>query len=464
MDLLFVSPSALPFPVEAGPAEACTALAKAMKNLGHTVTMLAPLPEEAEAIFGTLSRRLDALVFDVGGRRESVNVYDARSAAGIDYVLVDHPAFEDLFEDDARGLTAQVLLGRATVALLARERDFDVLHCHGEETALACVFSALERRQRSVFGCYAHTGTLSFAAREAEAVGLSALVEDGGLTPVIHAIRAATQVTTATPKRVLADLGYATRNPVAAALRARGGDVYPMRLGLDGALFNPATCPQLFARYTPFDLGGKSRNKTMLQSELKLELDPDVCVIGAIEGGAAGGRLATVLEDLMRTDVQLVVQVLDEQAECVDRLLKLSERMPHRLQVRLGESTTRSQRILAASDAVLFASDRPTLALAAQRYGALPIVCAGDLAAEAVVDLEPSLASGNGIVCDGPSPAQLLAGARRAVAAFNRGRPFERLRARVMAAECSWEQPARMLEQQYAALQPDTTRLKASVA
>jgi starch synthase len=458
MDLLFVSPSALPFPVEAGPAEASTALAKALKNLGHTVTMLAPLPEDAETAFGTLSRRLDALVLDVGGSRESVHVFDARSPGGIDYVLIDHPAFQDLYEDDARALTAQVLLGRATVALLARERSFDVVHCHGEETALACVFAAIERRQRTVFGCYAHTGTLTFSAREAAAVGLSELVEGDLLSPVVHAIRSAGQVTTSTPRRVLADLGYARQNAVASALRARGGEVYPVRLGLDGSVFNPATCPQLFARYTPFDLTGKARSKTMLQSELKLELDPEVCLIGVIEGGAAGQRLATVLEDLMRTDVQLVVQVLDEHAPSVPQLVSLSERMPHRLQVRLGESTTRSQRILAASDALMCASDRPTLVLAAQRYGALPIACAGDLGAEAIVDIEPSLASGSGIVCDGPSPAQMLAGARRAIAAFNRGRPFERMRARVMGEDVSWEQPARMLEQLYAAGQPEPAR------
>lgn len=453
-----MSPSALPFPVEAGPAEACTALAKALKNLGHTVTVLAPLPEDAETAFGTLSRRLDALVLDVGGRRESVQVFDARSAGGIEYVLIDHASFQDLYEDDARALTAQVLLGRATVALLARERAFDVVHCHGEETALACVFAALERRQRTVFGCYAHTGTLSFSAREALAVGLAELVENDALEPVVHAIRSAGQVTTATPKRVLADLALASHNAVAAALRARGGDVYPVRFGLDGSVFNPGTCPQLFARYTPFDLSGKGRSKTMLQAELKLELDPDVCLIGAIEGGAAGSRLASVLDDLMRTDVQIVVQVLDERADSVERLVQLSERMPHRLQVRLGESTTRSQRILAASDALLCASDRPTLVLAAQRYGALPIACAGDLGAEAIVDLEPNLGSGNGILCDGPSPAQMLAGARRAIAAFNRGRPFERLRARFMGQDVSWEQPARMLEQLYTAGQPEPAR------
>jgi starch synthase len=455
MDLLFVSPSAVPFPVEAGPSEACNALAKAMKNLGHTVTVVTPLPEEAESLFGGLARRLDPLVLDIGGRRESVFVHDARSAAGIDYILLDHPALQDLFEEDARGLLAQTVLGRAIVALLAREREFAVLHCHGEEAALACVFATLERRQKTVFACYSHSASLAFTPREADAVGLSALVEQERLAPVVHAIRVASQVTTATPKRVLGEPGLAQRNPVAFALRARGGDVFPARIGLDASIFNPATCPHLFARYTPFELSGKARNKAMLQSELKLELDPDVTLIGVIEGGAAGMRLLSVLEELVRTDVQLVVQIHDEEAECVRELLALSDRMPHRLQVRLGESQVRSQRILAASDALLLASDRPTLALAAQRYGALPIVCQGDVAAEAVVDLEPSLSSGNGILCDGPNPAQLIAGARRAIAAFNRGRPFERLRARIMANEASWEQSARLLEQQYGGLHPE---------
>jgi starch synthase len=156
-----------------------------------------------------------------------------------------------------------------------------------------------------------------------------------------------------------------------------------------------------------------------------------------------------VAKDLVRTDVQLVVQVLDEDAPCIEELIALSERMPHRLQVRLGDSQMRAHRIVAASDALLLGSDRPVLAMAAQRYGTLPVARRGSLSAEAIVDIDPKLGAGSGVLYDDRSSEALLAGARRAIAAFNRGVRFDKLRTRIMQIDHSFERAARALEHVY---------------
>ena len=103
----------------------------------------------------------------------------------------------------------------------------------------------------------------------------------------------------------------------------------------------------------------------------------------------------------------------------------------------------------AASDALLLGSDRPTLAMAAQRYGTLPVARRGSLAAESIVDIDAKLTAGSGILYDDRTSAALLAGARRAIAAFNRGGPFERLRTRIMQIDHSFERAARALEHVY---------------
>ena len=203
------------------------------------------------------------------------------------------------------------------------------------------------------------------------------------------------------------------------------------------------------ARYTPVDLTGKARSKAMLQRELKLDVDPDVALLGAIEGEVGAERIERVAHELVRTDVQLVVQVLDEDAESIDNLIALSDRMPHRLQVRIGDSQMRAHRIVAACDALLIGSDRPVLSLAAQRYGTLPVARRDTAASENIVDLDAKLQTGNGILVDDRSVEALLAGARRAIAAFNRGVPFERLRPRLMRMDHSWEKAARALEHVY---------------
>lgn len=450
MDILFVTPSLTPFPVEAGPVEASAALAKSLRNLGHRVSICAPYPDEPDVALTGLARRLDPLIVDLGGTSERVNVHDGRSAAGVEWTLLEHPALLDLYEEGEPGLYAQALLGRACTALLARERAFDAVHFHGEETALACAMVALERRLSTIFSVYSLAAPLSFSARAARRLGLEALLDRSDeLHPLLHAITHARRVTTSAPQRMLEADAASREGEIARALKARGGELAAVLGGLDSSTWNPLTDSHLFARYTPLEIGGKARNKAMLQSELKLEIDPDVALLGAVESALGGERIEAIAQELVRTDVQLVVQVLDEDAECADRLIALSERMPHRLKVRLGDSQMRAHRIVAAADALLLASDRPTLAMAAQRYGTLPVARRNTAAGEVIVDIDPKLESGSGILYDERSSEAFLAGARRAIAAFNRGLPFERLRTRLMRADHSWERAARVFEHLY---------------
>jgi starch synthase len=450
MDILFVTPSLVPFPVELGPAEASSALAKALRNLGHRVSVCAPYPDEPELALTGLARRLDPLTIEVGGTTEHVSVHDGRSSAGVEWTLLEHPALVDLYEEGDTGLYAQTVLARACVALLARERAYDAVHFHGEETALACALVALEKRPSTVLSVYSLSSPLSFDAHATRRVGLDALLDESyALRPLVSGIAHARRVTTSVPQRVLEADAASPEGEIARALRARGGDLAAVLGGLDASIWNPLTDAHLFARYTPLDLTGKARNKAMLQRELKLDLDPDVALLGAIESGVGAARIEAIANELVRTDVQVVLQVLDEDAECVDRLIALSERMPHRLRVRLGDSQMRAHRIIAASDALVLASDRPALAMAAQRYGTLPVARRDTAAAEALVDIDPKLASGSGILYDDRSSEAFLAGARRAIAAFNRGVPFEKLRARLMRTDHSWERAARAFEHVY---------------
>jgi starch synthase len=449
MDILFVTPSLTPYPVEAGPAEASTALAKSLRNLGHRVTLCAPYPDDPDPSLTGLARRLDPLHVEVGGTTERVNVHDGRSSAGVEWTLLEHPSLIDLYEAGEAGLYSQALLGGAVSALLARERAFDAVHFHGEETALACSMIALERRLSTIFSVYSLATPLRFEREVARKLGLDPLIDDRTLCPLLHAISHARRVTTSSPQRVVEAEAGTPGSDVAQALKQRGGDLSVVLGGLDPATWNPLTDSHLFARYTPLELTGKARNKAMLQSELKLDIDPDVALLGVVEGAVGSARVEAIAQELVRTDVQLVVQVLDEEADCVDRLIALSERMPHRLKVRLGDSQMRAHRILAASDALLLASDRPTLCMAAQRYGTLPVARRATAAAEFIVDIDPKLVSGSGILYDDRSSEAFLAGARRAIAAFNRGLPFEKLRSRLMRADYSWERSARALEHVY---------------
>ncbi len=451
MDILFVTPSLVPFNVESGPAEACAALSKTLRAQGHRVTILAPYPEEHDTALTHLARRLDPMLIEIGGQTEAVKVYDGRSSGGVEWLLVEHAALADLFEDGPAALVAQLVLAKTGVALLARDHSHDTVHVHGEEAALACALIALERRLPTVFSAYSLAKPLTFDRDQAHKLGLDALLQpDGSLCPIVSAIACARRVTTHAPTRALRAEDGSDESMVATALLARGADLSSLPFGLDASIWNPLTCQHLVARYTPVDMTGKARNKAMLQHELKLDIDPDVALLGAVEGEIGAERIERIARELVRTDMQMIVQILDEDAECIDQLIALSERMPHRLQVRIGDSQLRMHRIISSADALLLAADRPVLAMAAQRYGTLPIARRHSISAESIVDIDPKLATGSGVLYDDRSPEALLAGARRAVAAFNRGRPFEDLRPRLMRLDHSWERAARAAEHVYA--------------
>jgi starch synthase len=449
MDILFVTPSLLPLHVESGPAEACSTLSKALRSLGHRVAIAAPFPDEPDAALTGLARRLDPLTFEVRGQKESVHVYDGRSAGGVEWILFEHAALKELFEDGEAALFAQLVLARSVTTLLGRDHSYGAVHAHGEETALACALVALEPRLPTVMTLYSLARPLSFSAEVGHALGLDALVLDNRLCPLLSAVACARRVTTNAPARMLSSVHEEGEGELARALLSRGRDLASVIGGIDASIWNPLTDAHLVARYAPIDLTGKARNKAMLQHELKLEVDPDVPLLGAIEGEIGAERLSRIASELIRTDVQLVIQVLDEDAESIDTLIGLSERMPHRLQVRIGDSQMRAHRILSASDALLVAADRPVLAMAAQRYGTVPVARRFSLSAESIVDIDTKLETGTGILYDDRSPEALLAGARRAVAAFNRGTPFEAMRARLMRIDHSWDRAARAVEHVY---------------
>ncbi len=74
-----------------------------------------------------------------------MHIHDGRSAGGVEWILLQHSALTS-WSSRKSALIAQTLLARATEQLLARERAFDAVHFHGEETALAASLVASTRR------------------------------------------------------------------------------------------------------------------------------------------------------------------------------------------------------------------------------------------------------------------------------------------------------------------------------
>src|ERR1700749_4986562 len=94
MDILLALAEPAPYVRETEACDSAAALVKALRQLGHKVTVAAPRSPGFEAGGLLASRRLPPLTLAGGSGRE-VNVLDGQLASGAELVLFDLPGLFD---------------------------------------------------------------------------------------------------------------------------------------------------------------------------------------------------------------------------------------------------------------------------------------------------------------------------------------------------------------------------------
>ncbi len=95
MDILFATTELAPFVKVGGLADVAAALPKALRALGHNVTVVLPRFPAFEAGGLLVARRLTPVRFPLGGSTYDVTLFDGRLASQVDLVLVDAPGLFD---------------------------------------------------------------------------------------------------------------------------------------------------------------------------------------------------------------------------------------------------------------------------------------------------------------------------------------------------------------------------------
>src|SRR6202022_2602844 len=124
-----------------GRADGSSALPKALRTLGHTVTIVMPRFASLEKHGLLLARRLTPLRFTLGDRTFEATVLDGRLASQVDLVVVDVPGLFDRAgvygergEDYPDNAVRFAVLSRACAELVRQRaaggRPVDVVHCN----------------------------------------------------------------------------------------------------------------------------------------------------------------------------------------------------------------------------------------------------------------------------------------------------------------------------------------------
>jgi starch synthase len=439
-------------------------LAKVLRRAEHSVDRMSPLYGHIDLRRHALARRLTKLEFELGDRPWSCELYTGRSPDGVGLVFIGN---EEVLQsaaslaNDSEPLSATrvgVFAAAVVEYLKQHESDYDIVHAHGwVGAAVLPQLRAALPNLPTVLTVYDAREQGRFAHADAKWLRLGEEGEDGDRVNALKAgLLVADRVTTLSPNyafrlQEVRDEGEATG--LEDVFREIHDKLDGVRHGIDPAYWNPATDAHIPARFDPFDLEGKEKCKGELQHALALPVRSDVPLISAIGRTEGDGLelLAQIGPDLLRNDVQLAVQI-DGGGELVAIYEELWDQWPDRIQIKTGHDEAFRHRLIAASDFVVVPGrDAPTenIQMLAQRYGALPIVYREGGLADEVVDCEPSLKTGSGLLFDEPTAEALLSVTQRAVAAFANRKAFQALQGRVMRIDHSWERTVRLYERAY---------------
>ena len=482
MDILFVTTELAPYVKVGGLADVASALPKALRALGHKVTLVLPRFPAIEAAGLLVARRLTPLKVTLGAKTIDVTLYDGRLPSQVDLVLIDAPGMfdrpgvygengEDYPDNGARF----ALLSRAA-AEIARQRaaagtPFDIVHAHDWPAALVpshLKALAVETPQlaatKSVLTIHnvAHQGIFPKEMLPTLGLGWDTFSIDGiefygGLNILKQGILTSDAVTTVSSTYAREIQTVALGHKLDGVLRERSSAVVGITNGVDYGVWNPATDPNLAARYDAEDTSNKARCRGALQKEVGLPLDtnaPLLLSVGRIVHQKGSDLVAAALPKILRGTEAQVLIIGDGDAALIKKLEDAVAKAHGRAVFVRAGSEPLVHRAFAAADFALVPSRYEPCGLTqmyAQRYGALPVARATGGLVDTIVDCDAKLETGTGFLFEEETADALLGAVERAIAARAAPR-WPNLVRRVMRLDRGWERAARQYEQLFRSL------------
>ena len=233
-------------------------------------------------------------------------------------------------------------------------------------------------------------------------------------------------------------------------LRERADLLSGILNGIDIDVWNPATDPNIAARFSAGQMAERAANKAALQRRFGLDPAPDAMLLGVISRLSWQKGLDLLLENiptLLGEGIQLALLGSGDR-DLQDRYAALAHDNQGRIAVVIGYDEALAHLIQAGSDALAVPSRFEPCGLTqlcALRYGAVPIVANVGGLADTVLGFDEAAATGSPAtgVKFAPVTSEALAhGLRTANLLFNDKVTWRRLQQAGMATDVSWHNRA----------------------
>ena len=235
-------------------------------------------------------------------------------------------------------------------------------------------------------------------------------------------------------------------------LKSKAKDISGILNGINVEMWNPATDRELFENYDVTQLEKRLANKRVLQSELNLEVDPNILLIGIISRLEYQKGIDLVPEaihqiantpELAAQKWQLIALGTGDLA-LGSAIRRLTAEFPQLARAEIRYDEALSHRIYAGADILLIPSRYEPCGLAqmiAMRYGCIPIGRATGGLRDTIQDYEQSKDS-TGFLFTSASSEGLAWALGKALQLYKNQFEWEKLQRRAMERDFSWNKSA----------------------
>jgi len=466
-----------PFAKTGGLGDVVGSLAGAIRALGHDVSVFLPRYRSIDIQQWELETAIDYFELIVGNQLEATRIFSKKLENGIKVYFVEHPDYfmrEELYgtlvgdyqDNDRRFTYFQRAALKATEKLKLAP---DIVHCHDWQTGLVPVYlktpeagSAPLQKARSIFTVHNLAYQGNFPPDSFPATGLgwefykSDLLEFYGKFSFLKGGLVFADAVTTVSERYSREIQTKEFGcGMEGVLAARKDSVTGIINGIDPKDWDPATDPDIDAKYDLKDLSGKKINKAALQKENGFKIDPSIPLLGFVArlvDQKGLDILVPVLERLSeQQDVQMVLLGTGED-QYHQILRDLAKKNKKWFGVHILFDPKMAKKIYAGSDMLLIPSYYEPCGLGqiiGLRFGTVPIVRATGGLADTIQNFEPTSQKGNGFIFEDYTSDALHAVLLRAVKTFKQEKLWKSLVKNAMESDFSWNASAKKYEKLY---------------
>ena len=476
LNVMFVSPEAVPFAKTGGLADVAGALPLALSKLGMRVCLLMPLYGMIRQGNFDLKKAISDLEVKFDFYTLKFDVYSTE-IAGVTFYFVERDEFFDRRQlygtpkgDYFDNFERYIFLAKTVKPICqALDLKLDIIHCHDWQSALVPVYLREQWQSDEIFTQTAAVFTIHnlayqglFAKEKYHLLDLDlSLFRMEGLEfyDKINFLKGGILWSDAITT-VSRQYSQEIQTPefgcgLEGVLRARADVLTGIVNGIDYSIWNPSTDTLIAAPYSAADLTGKEKNKHALMAEYKLDPKlkgaPLLGMVSRLADQKGFDLLATILPELMAENLTLVILGTgDEKYHTL--FSEAAEKYQGRLGVKIAFDNKIAHLIEAGADMFLMPSYYEPCGLNqiySLKYGTIPVVRATGGLVDTIEPADTKQKTGTGFLFEAYTPEAFLACIREACQAYQNKTLWKQLMANAMNRDFSWEASAKAYESLY---------------